>query len=68
MKQDLREALPKVRNPPSFTLMKEKKKGGFVKPAPGMTGLQLSLAASHPFQVALVANISCFKIFKSEID
>ena len=35
MKQDLREALPKVRNPPSFTLRKEKNKGGFVKPAPG---------------------------------
>ena len=26
MKQDLREALPKVRNPPSFTLRKEKTK------------------------------------------
>ena len=35
MKQDLREALPKVRNPPSFTLRKEKNKGGFVKLAPG---------------------------------
>ena len=34
MKQDLREALPKVRNPPSFTLRKEKNKEGFVKPAP----------------------------------
>ena len=35
MKQDLKEALPKVRNPPSFTLRKEKNKGGFVKPVPG---------------------------------
>ena len=35
MKQDSREAFPKVRNPPSFTLRKEKSKGGFVKPAPG---------------------------------
>ena len=26
MKQDLREALPKVRNPPSFTLRKDKTK------------------------------------------
>ena len=26
MKQDLREALPKVRNPPPFTLRKEKTK------------------------------------------
>ena len=26
MKQDLREALPKVRNPPSFTLRKEKQR------------------------------------------
>ena len=26
VKQDLREALPKVRNPPSFTLRKEKTK------------------------------------------
>ena len=26
MKQDLREALPKVRNPPSFILRKEKTK------------------------------------------
>ena len=34
MKQDLKEALPKVRNPPSFTLRKEKNKGGFVKPTP----------------------------------
>ena len=36
MKQDLREALPKVRNPPSFTLRKEKTKetpgAGFTKP------------------------------------
>ena len=38
MKQDLREALPKVRNPPSFTLRKEKP--CFVKPAPGITFLQ----------------------------
>ena len=37
MKQDLREALPKVRFPLSFTLRKEKNKGGFVKPAPGLT-------------------------------
>ena len=34
MKQDLREALLKVRNPPSFTLRKEKNKGGFMKSAP----------------------------------
>ena len=32
MKQDLREALPKVRNPPSFKVGKNN--GGFVKPAP----------------------------------
>ena len=34
MKQGLREALPKVKNPPSFTLRREKNKGGFVKLAP----------------------------------
>ena len=39
MKQDLREALPKHRNPPSFTLRKEKNKGGFVKTAPELTVL-----------------------------
>ena len=33
MKQDLREALPKVRNPPSFTLRKEKTKETGLKPA-----------------------------------
>ena len=30
MKHDLREALPKVRNPPSFTLRKEKTKEAFL--------------------------------------
>ena len=35
MKLDLREVLPKVRNPPFFTLRKEKNKGGFMKLAPG---------------------------------
>ena len=37
MKQDLREALPKVRNPPFLYFKEGKNKEGFVKPAPDST-------------------------------
>ena len=61
VKQDLKEALPKVRNLSSFTLRTEKNKGGFVKPGHKHTQKPPGLFSHHSHILWVYINLWFFR-------